>query len=186
MIRDRISELRRVRASSLQANPGNWRRHPKAQRDAMAGILAEIGYADALLVRELPDGTLQILDGHCRAEVTPDAEVPCLILDLNDDEAALLLASLDPLAGMAEADTEKLKALLDEVSTESNALADALDALAVENGIEPAGGGGAEEPDAAAAGKQYSVMVLCDDEATQESTLAALAAAGYNCRAVTT
>jgi hypothetical protein len=79
-IRDRIRELRRVRASELVLNPKNWRRHPKAQVDALRGLLAEIGYADALLARELVDGRLMLIDGHLRAETTPDAEVPVLVL----------------------------------------------------------------------------------------------------------
>jgi hypothetical protein len=29
-------------------NPRNWRTHPKVQADALRGLLAEIGYADAL------------------------------------------------------------------------------------------------------------------------------------------
>ena len=53
-IRDRIVDFRRVRASELLPNPRNWRTHPKAQRDALSGILAEIGYADALIARETP------------------------------------------------------------------------------------------------------------------------------------
>ncbi len=52
-IRDRIRELRRVRAREPLPNPKNWRCHPGAQVAALRGLLAEIGYADALLVREL-------------------------------------------------------------------------------------------------------------------------------------
>jgi hypothetical protein len=52
-IRDRIRELRRVPAGQLRPNPKNWRTHPPAQRDALKGLLAELGYCDALLVREL-------------------------------------------------------------------------------------------------------------------------------------
>ena len=62
-LRDRIKELRRVKASEILPNPANWRTHPKAQQDAMRGILAEVGIADALLVRETPAG-LQLIDGH--------------------------------------------------------------------------------------------------------------------------
>ncbi len=65
-IRDRIRELRRVRASELRPNPRNWRTHPQTQRDALCGVLAEIGYADALLARELTDGSLELIDGHLR------------------------------------------------------------------------------------------------------------------------
>src|SRR5450756_118671 len=104
-IRDRIVELRRVRAADLRPNPKNWRTHPKAQQEALRGILAEVGYADALLARETPEG-LQLIDGHLRAEITPDVEVPVLILDVTDEEADKLLLSLDPLAAMAEGDAD--------------------------------------------------------------------------------
>jgi len=46
-IRDRVRELRRVKASELVPNPKNWRRHPKEQAAALKGLLAEVGYADA-------------------------------------------------------------------------------------------------------------------------------------------
>ena len=95
-IRDRVKELRRVKAGQLRPHPKNWRTHPQAQRDALCGVLAEIGYADALLARELPDGSLQLIDGHLRAETTPDAEVPVLVVDLDDRETAKLLASARP------------------------------------------------------------------------------------------
>ena len=80
-IRDRIKELRRVPAKDLIPHPRNWRVHPQAQQDALRGILAEVGYADALLVRETEQG-LQLIDGHLRAETTPDQEVPVLVLDV--------------------------------------------------------------------------------------------------------
>ena len=105
-IRDRIKELRRVKAGLLRPHPKNWRTHPQAQQDALRGVLAEIGYAGALLARELPDGSLELIDGHLRAETTPDMEVPVLVLDLDDREAAKLLAVHDPLAGMAEANEQ--------------------------------------------------------------------------------
>ena len=47
LVRDRIKELRRVRARDLVRNPKNWRRHPKAQAEALKGLLTEIGCADA-------------------------------------------------------------------------------------------------------------------------------------------
>ena len=129
-IRDRIRELRRVAARDLVPNPKNWRRHPKAQVDALHGILAEIGYADALLVRELPDGRLVLIDGHLRAETTPDALVPVLVVDVNEEEADKILLTLDPLAAMAESDAERLKALLTTVCTDSEAVQDLLKRLA--------------------------------------------------------
>jgi hypothetical protein len=80
-IKDRIRELRRVRAGDLKPHPKNWRVHPESQRNALRGLLAEIGYADTLLTRELPDGSLQLIDGHLRAETTPDVLVPVLVTD---------------------------------------------------------------------------------------------------------
>ena len=74
-IRDRIVALRRVPARELLPDPRNWRTHPKAQREALKGVLAEIGYAGALLARETERG-LMLIDGHLRAEVTPDTDVP--------------------------------------------------------------------------------------------------------------
>lgn len=87
-IRDRIIDFRRVKASELKPSPKNWRSHPKAQQDALKGILAEVGYVDALMARQLPDGSLELVDGHLRAETTPDNEVPVLIVDLTEAEAA--------------------------------------------------------------------------------------------------
>ena len=133
-IRDRVKELRRVRAGELLPNERNWRKHPKAQQEALQGVLAEIGYAGALLAYETPSG-LKLIDGHLRATTTPDTEVPVLVLDVDDAEAAKLLATLDPLAAMAEADGNALDALLRDVQTGSQALADMLTNLAEEAGI---------------------------------------------------
>jgi DNA modification methylase len=121
-IRNRVKALRNVRAADLAPNPKNWRTHPKAQQDALRGILAEVGYADALLARELPDGSLMLVDGHLRAETTPEQEVPVLILDINEAEADKLLLSLDPLAALAETNAQALDALLREVDTGSEGL----------------------------------------------------------------
>jgi hypothetical protein len=84
--------------------------------------LAEIGYADALLARELPDGRLMLIDGHLRAESTPEVEVPVLVLDLTEEEGNKLLLTLDPLAAMAESDSERIEALLATVQTNSPAV----------------------------------------------------------------
>ena len=117
------------------AQPKNWRRHPRVQAEALRGLLDEIGIADALLARELPDGRLQLIDGHLRAETMPDEEVPVLVLDLNEAEADKLLLTLDPLAGMATADGERLDALLDSVRTDDPAIQALLDDLRAQEGL---------------------------------------------------
>jgi DNA modification methylase len=125
-IRDRIREFRRVRAGSVLDNPRNWRRHSKSQAAALRGLLKEIGFASALLVRELADGRLMLIDGHLRAHTAPDMEMPVLILDVTEEEADKLLATLDPLAAMAESDSERLKNLLQRVKTDSSAVEELL------------------------------------------------------------
>ena len=110
-IRNRITELRHVRAGDLLPNPANWRKHPKGQRDALEGMLAQVGYADALIARETPQGLI-LIDGHLRAGLDADQVVPVLVTDLDEDEALHVLATLDPLASMAQPDTEALDSLL--------------------------------------------------------------------------
>ena len=129
-IRDRIKALRRVPAKELLPNPKNWRAHPPAQKEALQGLLAELGYCDATIARELPDGKLQLLDGHLRCETTPDTEVPVLVLDVTEAEADKLLVTLDPLASLAQADRAALTALLASVDTDSAAVQALLDDLA--------------------------------------------------------
>ena len=103
-------------------NPKNWRRHPQEQQCTLRGLLEEIGFADVLLVVELADGSLMIVDGHLRADIDTDAQVPVLVLDLNEEEADKLLLTLDPLAAMAESDCQGIKALLETVLTDNDAV----------------------------------------------------------------
>lgn len=124
-IRDRITDLRRVRAGDLLPNPKNWRRHPPAQQKHLQAVLAEVGWADALIGRQTDQG-IELLDGHLRAGLDPEAIVPVLIVDLDDAEADIVLATLDPLAAMAEPDQEKLRSLLENINAESIAVGDLL------------------------------------------------------------
>lgn len=134
-LKDRIKELRRVPASELVPNPKNWRTHGDDQRDALRGVLAEIGIADATLARELPDGRLMIIDGHLRAETAGDSMVPVLVLDVTEAEADKILLTLDPLAAMAGADKIKLDGLLREAEMQAPALQEMLASLADEVGL---------------------------------------------------
>jgi DNA modification methylase len=150
-IRDRIKELRRVPARELQPNPKNWRVHPAAQQEALKGLLTELGYCDATLARELPDGSLELIDGHLRCETTPDMEVPVLVLDVTEAEADKLLVTLDPLASLAEAHPDALTGLLASVATDSSAVQALLAQLAAGELVpflEPGPLAGLVDPDA--------------------------------------
>lgn len=148
-IRDRIVELRRVRAEELLPNPKNWRKHPERQRAALREMVARIGFAGAELVRELPDGRLMLIDGHLRRDTFGQALLPVLVTDLDEAEADALLATYDPIGAMAEADGAKLGALLDDVSGTFEGVAGLLDELAAAYGELPAEAGTEGDPGAA-------------------------------------
>ena len=183
-IRDRIKDFRRVKASTLRPNPRNWRLHPPAQRDAVRGVLAEIGYASALVARELDDGTLELIDGHLRAETTPDMEVPVLVLDVNEAEAAKLLATLDPLAGLAETDQRLLADLLANFETQNDALQAVLDDLAGQANAQAVAGD--EQPTHNVAIEEtFQVVVECPDEKSQQTVYERMTNEGFTCRVLT-
>jgi hypothetical protein len=179
-IRDRIRSLRRVRARDLLPNPRNWRTHPPAQQNALRALLAEVGYAGALVARELPGGRLELIDGHLRAETTPDQLVPVLVLDVSEQEAAKLLTFFDPISTLAGRDEDRLAALVAEVQTDSPALTALLKRLA--DSPPPTSQAladpGAHEP-------TYQLVVQCDDEAEQKALFTRLAAEGFSCRVLT-
>ena len=181
-IRDRIKELRRVPASALRANPRNWRTHPESQREALRGVLTEIGLATALVARELDDGTLELVDGHLRAETAPDALLPVLVLDVNEEEAAKLLLTLDPVAALAGTDQAQLTELLATTAFTNPQLDSLLTGLAVaaEAAFE-------ETMERAEVGipESFQVVVQCDSEADQQAVYERMRAEGYRCRVLT-
>jgi hypothetical protein len=124
-MRDRVKELRRVPASELRANPKNWRRHPPAQKAALEGVLEDIGFADVVIARETDDG-LELIDGHLRQEVMGDQDIPVLIVDVTEEEADKMLLTLDPLAMMAEADHQALRALMEDLTIPSSSVREML------------------------------------------------------------
>lgn len=180
-IRDRIKELRRVPASELRPNAKNWRTHPQGQRDVLQGVLAEVGYAGALIARELADGTLELIDGHLRAETTPDACVPVLVLDVTAAEADKLLALMDPLAALAETDRERWTSLVGQIETENAAVQELLDRLSNESDATAL-------PIASQADGRdtilelFQVVVECQSEHEQQSLYERLHGEGFECR----
>jgi len=121
--RNRIVGLEYVSARDIESHPGNWRDHPKPQVEALRGILAEIGIADAILAyrSERAGGKLVTIDGHLRKDAAPQTW-PVLVLDVTDTEADYILATHDPLAAMAQADAAALDALLASVNSGDDAV----------------------------------------------------------------
>lgn len=146
-IRDRIKEFRRVPASQLLRNEANWRRHPVEQRDAFQAVIREIGFAGACVAYEREDGSLELIDGHMRADVAGEEVVPVLVLDVTADEANTLLATFDPIGAMAVTDSAAQRQLLDRIDAEEAGLRKLLEEIQAEIG----------DPDAKAEAEQSNI-----------------------------
>lgn len=128
-IRDRILEFRRVPAGEILDNERNWRTHPVAQKKAIEEVLEQIGIAGALTgyYSERNGGQLTLIDGHERR--SHQADWPVLILDVNDEEADMLLATFDPIGALAGVDADAVTRLLDDLTPDTVALTDLLQTL---------------------------------------------------------
>jgi DNA modification methylase len=127
--RDRIQELVRVKASELVGNAANWREHPDGQREAMRGILSEVGYVSGLIAFRNKKGQLVLVDGHLRKDISGDEMVPVQVVDLTEAEARKVLATYDPVGALATANAEALGQLLSDVTMASS------DVMAMLNGL---------------------------------------------------
>ncbi len=134
--RSRVKGLRRVVASALKPSPHNWRRHGDGQRSALRALLEEIGFAGACLARELDDGTLELIDGHLRADELSAEKVPVLVTDLTEEEAKVVVATYDPLGQLADDDCEALQELLESIESESDGINALLQDLAADKSID--------------------------------------------------
>lgn len=124
-----------VPPDQLLAHPGNFRRHPAAQREALRGSLNELGVIAPVLVNRM---TGHLLDGHARVEEYLSAGlelVPVAYVEVDPEKESLALLSLDPIAAMAEADKEALDLLLHEAATSEQGLQEMMAGLAEEAGL---------------------------------------------------
>ena len=64
--RNRITGSGEEAPDQLLANPANWRIHPKAQQDAIAGALDQVGWVQQVLVNRR---TGFVVDGHARVAI---------------------------------------------------------------------------------------------------------------------
>jgi DNA modification methylase len=126
--------------SELSSNPANWRRHPQKQLEALADVIAEVGWAGVLLYNER---TKRLVDGHARKQIASasDEPVPVVIGSWSEEQERTILATLDPLAAMAVADSAALASLLAGVVTSSDAVRAMLDDLAHANAAQTGWGG---------------------------------------------
>jgi DNA modification methylase len=131
---------------SLLPNPANWRLHGAAQRGALADVLGEVGLVQSVIVNRTSG---HLIDGHLRVELAiakGQPAVPVVYVDLSEEEERIILASLDPIGAMADADRDRLSELLGAIENED--LAELLDAVARANRIAlDLGNAGLTDPD---------------------------------------
>lgn len=133
--RNRIVGHGEEEPAQLLANPRNWRIHPKAQQDALSGVLDEVGWVQSVTVNQQ---TGFVLDGHLRVALAisrQEPSIPVVYVDLTPEEEAEVLATLDPIGAMAAADKEKLDDLLREVQSGDDGVQAMLAELAEKGGI---------------------------------------------------
>lgn len=109
----------------LLANPKNWRIHPKDQQDALEDVLQRVGWVQNVIVNQR---TGRLVDGHLRVELAlrrGENSIPVVYVDLDEKEEDLVLATIDPISGLAATDAVKLNELLKNVDSLHPALADA-------------------------------------------------------------
>ena len=120
-VQNRKKEFRTVRANELKPHPLNWRKHPERQRSALANVLEEVGDIAVLKVVE-SDGELLLIDGHLRASIREADDVEVVVVDLDENEQKLVLATFDPLGALAQKDDQTYKDLSALVETENEVL----------------------------------------------------------------
>lgn len=103
----------------LIPHPKNWRKHPKGQAQALEGAIEEIGWIQDIIINQR---TGRMIDGHLRAELAiknKEKVVPVKYVDLSEEEEEKALLTLDPISMMAEADKDRLSALLQNITSDN-------------------------------------------------------------------
>ena len=130
--KNRIVETADMAVKDLKANPKNWRKHPQAQQNALSGVLDAVGWVAPVIFNRQ---TGHLIDGHLRLELAvkrKEKTLPVSVVDLSPEEEAMILATFDPIAAMAEADRQMLAGLMQFIETEDEAIRDLLRNTAAE------------------------------------------------------
>ena len=141
--RMRIVGEEEVPPGQLFGNPSNFKVHGTFQKQALTGVLREVGWVQRIIVNRT---TGHILDGHARVQVAlqhNESLVPVVYVEVSEAEEKLLLASLDTLVGLADTDSELLSQLLQDVQSSDLYIQQMLSELAAREGVVPKA-----EPDA--------------------------------------
>ncbi len=103
----------------LLANPKNWR----IQQAVLAGALNEVGWVQNVIVNRR---TGHVVDGHLLVQLAISRDepmVPVVYVDLDEREEAIILATIDPIAALADRDDSMFAQLVDGMEVGDSALA---------------------------------------------------------------
>jgi len=117
-------------------NPRNWRIHPLSQQDALKGVLEEVGWVQQVIVNRR---TGNLIDGHLRCQLAAREgaqTIPVVYVDVSEDEEALVLATLDPIAAMAATDKQKLDELFAGIESENENVRKMMDDIAAKEKLD--------------------------------------------------
>jgi ParB-like chromosome segregation protein Spo0J len=176
--RNRIVSHGQEDPESLLANPRNWRIHPDRQQKSLSGVLDQLGWVQEITVNQR---TGFVVDGHLRVALAiskGESSVPVRYVDLDEEEEALMLATLDPIAGMAAVDQEKLDQLLIETSAQNGDVEKLLEMLASKPSIDPKELIGRNEDYK----QRFELVIECGSESELEELYTQMTESGHKCR----
>ncbi len=121
----------------------NFRTHDDKQQDVLEGLLEEVGYVDDVIVnlRTSNDWPAKernvktLVDGHLRctlAKLRGESGIPVKYVDLTPVEEKKTLAVFDAISAMAGNDGRLFLQLIEDVTTESDALSDLIGEMSEE------------------------------------------------------
>ena len=116
-------------------NPRNWRIHPLSQQDALKGVLEEVGWVQQVIINKR---TGNLIDGHLRCQLAAregNKIIPVLYVDIDEAEEELVLATLDPIAGMAATDKAKLDRLFQDINSDNENVQKLISEIAEKEGV---------------------------------------------------
>jgi hypothetical protein len=129
-VRNRIVGSGVEKLENILFNPRNWRIHPLNQQNALNGVLDEVGWVQEVIVNQR---TGNLVDGHLRCQLAArkgEKEIPVKYVDLSEEEEALVLATIDPIAAMAATDKGKLDELFTSIQSDNAEVNKMLDEIA--------------------------------------------------------
>lgn len=160
----------------LLANPLNWRIHPDEQQKALTGAMREVGIVQSVIVNQR---TGHLVDGHLRVQIAMknnQSTIPVVYVDLSEQEEAIILATIDPITGMAVTDRIMLDSLLAQIDVEDEDLNRLLESMkGAQAEVEP---GESIRDD----GDRLLLLVETNSERELESLFSEMKSRGYECK----